>query len=66
MKSRTRVSSGTLVLVCVSLLAIAAHAQYRGSLQGTVTDAQGCGRFSSFVGEPDFRADLVISCRISC
>ena len=41
MKSRTRVSSATLVLVCVCLLGVAAHAQYRGALQGTVTDAQG-------------------------
>ena len=41
MKSRTRVSSATLVLVCAFLLGSVAHAQYRGSLQGTVTDAQG-------------------------
>lgn len=41
MKSRTRVSSATLVVVCVFLLGALAHAQYRGSLQGTVTDAQG-------------------------
>ena len=41
MKSRTRVSAAPLVVVCVSLLLTAAHAQYRGSLQGTVTDAQG-------------------------
>ena len=40
MKSRTRVSSATLVLVCVVLLGSVAHAQYRGALQGTVTDAQ--------------------------
>jgi carboxypeptidase family protein len=41
MKSRTRVSSATLVFVCVVLLGSVAHAQYRGALQGTVTDAQG-------------------------
>jgi hypothetical protein len=41
MKSRGSASSAMLVLLCVSLLLTAAHAQYRGSLQGTVTDAQG-------------------------
>jgi|KBSMisStandDraft_5_1062788.scaffolds.fasta_scaffold30976_1 hypothetical protein len=41
MKSRGSASSATLVLVCVVVLITAAQAQYRGSLQGTVTDAQG-------------------------
>ena len=31
----------TLLLACLSLLVSAAHAQYRGSLRGTVTDPQG-------------------------
>ena len=41
MKSRGSASSATLVLVCVVVLITAAQAQYRGTLQGTVTDAQG-------------------------
>jgi len=41
MKSRGSASSATLVLMCVALMITAAHAQYRGTLQGTVTDAQG-------------------------
>ena len=39
--SRTRRLSVVLLSLVVSLAGTAAHAQYRASLQGTVTDAQG-------------------------
>jgi len=41
MKSRTRRLLAALVSVGVILTGTVAHAQYRASLQGTVTDAQG-------------------------
>ncbi len=41
MKSRGSASSATLVLVCVAVLITAAQAQYRGSIQGVITDQQG-------------------------
>jgi hypothetical protein len=40
-KSRVRISFASLVLLCVCLAAMRADAQYRASLQGTVTDPQG-------------------------
>jgi Carboxypeptidase regulatory-like domain/TonB dependent receptor-like, beta-barrel len=39
--SSVRISVAALALLCVSLAAIPAQAQYRASLQGTVTDPQG-------------------------
>ena len=41
MRSRSLVASVTVLVLIFSLGSTAAHAQYRGSLQGTVTDAQG-------------------------
>ncbi len=39
--SRVRILCASLALLCVTLAAIPASAQYRASLQGTVTDPQG-------------------------